>query len=220
MGSLDLYDAEQPIDPMLVKAIETAFLSFSVPTVQFIPTPRAWKKSNPAGGSGGPKGNRKAAIKLELIERDGFRCAYCAREFVDLDDATLDHVIPNCVVGHWKPWNLVLACGPCNNAKGDGVPLVLMPMLAHVVVQLAASAQFRTKKFKAKRKTPAPFTPPVPTNGFPSRSAYQRAVKAANRTAATRRRVNQALQAMQAPPLQMALEAAPVRAALPAGGQA
>lgn len=219
MATLDLDDTGQPIDPMLVKAIETAFLSFSLPTVPFVAAPRAWKKSNPAGGSGGPKGTRKAAIKLELIERDGFRCAYCAREFVDLDDATLDHVIPNCVVGHWEPWNLVLACGPCNNAKGEDVPLVLMPMLAHVLVQLAASARFRTAK-KAKAKKPGNLTPPIPTDGFPSRSAARRAQKAAYRTAWTRKQVDQALDAMQAPPIRPALEAAPVRAALPSGGQA
>lgn len=214
MSSLDLFDADQPMDPMLVKAIETAFLSFSMPTVPFIPAPRVWKKANPAGAVNGPKGKKKAEIKLELIKRDGFRCAYCAREFVDLNDATLDHVIPNCVVGHWAPWNLVLACGPCNSTKGDRVPLVLMPMLCHVVAKLAASVQFRvSKKAKAKK------TPPIPTNGFPSRAAARRAQKAACRAAWIRKQVDQALNAMQAPPIRPALGAAPVRAALPAGGK-
>ena len=220
MATLDLDGTEQPIDPMLVKAVETAFLSFSLPTVPFVAMPRAWKKANPDGSAKGPSGPRKAEIKLELIERDGFRCGYCAREFVDLDDATLDHVIPNCVVGHWKTWNLVLACGPCNNAKGDNIPVVLMPMLGHLLVHLANSAPYRVGK-KAKAKTaPKKLTPPIPTNGFPSRSAYQRAVKAAYRMAWTRKQVDQALTAMQAPTYRAALPAAPVRAELPAGGQA
>lgn len=220
MASLDLDGTEQPMDPMLVKAIETAFLSFSLPTVSFVSGPRAWYKANPDGGSKGPGGIRKAQIKLELIERDGFRCAYCSREFVDLDDATLDHVIPNCLVAHWEPWNLVLACGPCNNAKGDKVPLVLLPMLSHLLIQLATSAQFRTGKKAKAKKRPGQLTPPIPTNGFPSRSAYHRAQKAVYRTAWTRKQVDAAMAAMNGPKLRLAIEAAPVRAELPAGGQA
>lgn len=206
---------QQPIDPMLVKAVETAFLAFSLPAVPFIPAPRAWRKSNQAGASSGPKTARKAAIKLELIEQHGFQCAYCGRAFVDLDDATLDHVIPNSVVGHWAPWNLVLACFPCNNAKGDSVPLPLMPMLCHLLVQLAASAQYRETP-KAKTKTPP--AAPIPTNGFPSRAAWKRAQKAAARTALTEAKANQALEAMGAPRIRPVLPAAPTRAALPAGG--
>lgn len=215
MTTLD--DTPPPMDPMLVKAIETAFLAFSVPTVEFMPVPRAWRDANPDGASKGPGGPAKARIKLDLIQRDGFRCAYCAREFVDLNDATLDHVIPNCVVGHWETWNLVLACDPCNNAKGDSAPLVLVPMLAHLLVQLAASNQHRTTKKAKRQKAPFVGTPPIPTNGFPSRGAYQRAQKEAYLTAWARKQVDQALAAMQAPPIRPALESAPVRAALPAG---
>jgi hypothetical protein len=208
---------QQPIDPMLAKAVETAFLAFSLPTVPFIPAPRAWRKSNPAGPSGGPKTARKADIKLELIQRNGFQCAYCGRAFVDLDDASLDHVIPNCVVGHWETWNLVLACRPCNNAKGDSVPLPLMPMLCHLLVQLAGSARYRVAP-KAKTKAPAPPSLPIPTNGFPSRAAWRRAQKAAYQVAWTEGQVNKALEAMGAPRIRPALPAVPVRAELPAGG--
>lgn len=220
MASLDLDGTEQPMDPMLVKAIETAFLSFSLPTVSFVSGPRAWYKANPDGGSKGPGGIRKAQIKLELIERDGFRCAYCSREFVDLDDATLDHVIPNCLVAHWEPWNLVLACGPCNNAKGDKVPLVLLPMLSHLLIQLATSAQFRTSRKAKAKKRPGQLTPPIPTHGFPSKSAYRRAVKERYQTQWTGRKVSAAVEAMTGHPVRLALPAAPVRAALPSGGQA
>jgi hypothetical protein len=150
--AIDLDGSEQPIDPMLVKAIETAFLAFSVPTVSFVPVPRAWREANPSGSAKGPSGSVKARIKLDLIERDGFRCAYCARQFVDLNDATLDHVIPNCVVGHWKPWNLVLACDPCNNAKSDGVPLVLMPMLFHLLSVMETVARTKREQKQAAKK--------------------------------------------------------------------
>lgn len=207
--ALDLDGTEQPIDPMLVKAIETAFLAFSVPTVSFVPVPRAWRKSNPAGGAKGPNGPRKAEIKLELIERYGFRCAYCAREFVDLNDATLDHVIPNCVVGHWKPWNLVLACEPCNNAKSDGVPLVLMPMLFHLLSVIEPAIRAKRERREASEAKP--------TNGYPSRTAEKRARKARRQQ---RHQFYRAMRALDAPWVRLAIEAAPVRAELPAGGQA
>lgn len=200
MATLDLDGTEQPIDPMLVKAIETAFLSFSVPTVAFVTAPRAWKESNPSGGAKGPGGATKARIKLDLIERHGFRCAYCAREFVDLDDATLDHVIPNCVVGHWKPWNLVLACGPCNNAKGDGVPLVLLPLLCRLLIVAETVARAKRQQKQAEKK------------------ARRRAAKeAAGLTAGQRRhQFYKAMRALDAPWVRLALEAAPV----PEDGQA
>lgn len=202
MAALDLGDTEQPIDPMLVKAIETAFESFSLPTVAFVTAPRAWKTSNPSGPSKGPNGPRKAAIKLELIQRDGFRCAYCARQFVDLDDATLDHVIPNCVVGHWKTWNLMLACEPCNNAKSDGVPLVLIPLLCHLLTALEPIARLKREQRQAtkaarKAKAPRELTP-----------------------ARMRQRFYQAMRALDGPFVRPALEAAPARPELPAGGQA
>jgi hypothetical protein len=202
---------------MLVRAIETAFLAFSVPAVEFVPVPKAWRKSNPDGSAKGPSSAAKAYMKLALIERDGFQCAYCAREFVDLDDATLDHVIPNSVVGHWQPWNLLLSCGPCNNAKGDSIPLVLLPMLAHVLVRLAQSAEFRVKPRRKRKTTPAVPTPPIPTNGFPSRSAYRRAMKGRARTQAVGQKVSQAVQTMTGRPVRLALEAAPVRLSLPCG---
>lgn len=153
MATLDVDDTEQPMDPKLVLAIESAFRSVSLTSVQFAATPRIWQKSNPAGSSKGPKPARKANIKMELAKRDGARCAYCAREFVDLDDATLDHVIPNTVVGHWQPWNLLLACGPCNNQKADRVPVVLMPLLCALLQELMPVARKarRAQQSKADR---------------------------------------------------------------------
>lgn len=206
MAALDLSGSEQPIDPMLVKAIETAFLAFSLPTVEFMPVPQAWRKANPSGGSKGPGGATKARIKLDLIERDGFRCAYCAREFVDLNDATLDHVIPNCVVGHWKPWNLVLACGPCNNAKNDGVPTVLMPMLCHLLRALEPVTRAKREQREASA--------PKPTGGYPSKAAAKTARKVRNRQ---RQEFYKAMRALNGPWVRLALEAAPAPAVLPAG---
>lgn len=211
MALIDLDGTEQPIDPKLILAIEAAFRRVSLTRVAFVPVPRSWKAANPKGPSKGPKTQAKQNLRMHIARRDGASCAYCAREFVDLDDATLDHVIPNCVVGHWQPWNLLLTCAACNQLKADQVPLLLLPLLFHLLNSLATVAEYR-------RQQPQTRTPTVPTNGYPSKKAARRAQKAAYRAAWTRKQVDQALEAMNAEPIRPALEAAPVRPALPAGG--
>ena len=46
-------------------------------------------------------------------------CAYCGFRFRGKADATVDHVVPIVMGGKTEMSNLVLACQPCNNAKGD-----------------------------------------------------------------------------------------------------
>lgn len=62
----------------------------------------------------------------ELRERQGNRCFYCHEPLHDDGDnpATLDHVIPRCVVKAIGevPDNLVAACSSCNNKKADQIP--------------------------------------------------------------------------------------------------
>lgn len=203
---------EQPMDPKLVLAIEAAFRKVSLTAVEFAPVPRAWRKSNPRGPVKGPKTHTKANLRMTIARRDGAQCAYCDREFVDLDDATLDHVIPNCVVGHWMPWNLLLTCDACNQLKADQVPLVLLPLLCHLLTTLARVAEH-------KRQQPKTKTPAIPTNGYPSKKAARRAQKAAYQAAWRKQQVSQAIESMTGQPVRLAIEAAPVRAALPAGGQ-
>lgn len=202
--------SEQPIDPKLVLAIEAAFRSVSLTNVAFVPAPREWRRTNPKGSVKGPQTARKAEIKLQLAERHGFQCAYCAREFVDLNEATLDHVIPNRVVGHWQTWNLLLACEPCNSLKADGVPLILMPMLCHLLRTVAAMERAdREQRKQAKRAG--------------RRSARKARLKAeALGDPATRKQRHEfykAMRALDAPFIRPALEAAPVRLALPGGAR-
>lgn len=211
MAALDLHDAEQPMDPKLVLAIEAAFRSVSLTEVTFVAAPRIWRKSNRKGSASGPKTARKAEIKLQLAKRDGFRCAYCTHEFVDLDEATLDHVIPNVIVGHWEPWNLLLACDPCNNLKADKVPLVLMPLLCTLLNALlpTAPALVRLNQSLAdKRKAENMRHWKATSLRKEKRKAWER-----------RLRIVKHLEALADVPLRPAIEAAPVRAALPAGGQ-
>jgi 5-methylcytosine-specific restriction endonuclease McrA len=53
-----------------------------------------------------------------LFLRDGHRCQYCTQRFPE-DLLTWDHVIPQSRGGgsSWK--NLVSACSPCNNKRGN-----------------------------------------------------------------------------------------------------
>lgn len=58
-------------------------------------------------------------LVLRLLERDGTRCSYCGRPFSRKVRPHLDHRVPRCRGGKKNLANLVLACRPCNEAKGD-----------------------------------------------------------------------------------------------------
>ncbi|MGW4662894.1 HNH endonuclease [Streptosporangium sandarakinum] len=69
-----------------------------------------------------PNSAKRQRYRRQLAERDGARCFYCARRFRDLAEATLDHLVPTYYGGTWARANLVLACAPCNEAKGHRMP--------------------------------------------------------------------------------------------------
>ncbi|WP_371781842.1 HNH endonuclease [Streptosporangium subroseum] len=69
-----------------------------------------------------PNACRRQQFRRQLAERDGARCFYCTRRFRDLTEATLDHLVPTYHGGTWARANLVLACSPCNEAKGHQLP--------------------------------------------------------------------------------------------------
>lgn len=57
--------------------------------------------------------------RRNILKRDGHKCAYCGRGDLPL---TIDHVIPKSKGGDDTWENLVAACLPCNNKKGDRTP--------------------------------------------------------------------------------------------------
>jgi 5-methylcytosine-specific restriction endonuclease McrA len=58
--------------------------------------------------------------KREIIAaRDGDHCHWCQHPFAPDDLRTLDHVTPRSQRGRNALHNLVLACEPCNRARGD-----------------------------------------------------------------------------------------------------
>ncbi len=56
--------------------------------------------------------------RKNVIRRDGFRCQYCGSR----DRLTIDHVMPKSRGGRDTWENLVAACVPCNNRKGNRKP--------------------------------------------------------------------------------------------------
>lgn len=63
------------------------------------------------------RGQVSSRLRLEIFERDGWRCRYCGaspREAV----LTIDHVVALASGGSNQPGNLVTACLSCNVGKG------------------------------------------------------------------------------------------------------
>ncbi len=57
--------------------------------------------------------------RKNILRRDGYKCAYCGRSDLPL---TIDHVKPKSRGGEDDWSNLITACLPCNNKKGDRTP--------------------------------------------------------------------------------------------------
>lgn len=72
-----------------------------------------------------PRKFRRQVTNTFLFARDGYRCQYCARHRGDLrgrEFLTRDHVVPISRGGANDWGNVVAACSPCNNRKGNRLP--------------------------------------------------------------------------------------------------
>lgn len=73
-----------------------------------------------------------ANVRLNVLVRDGFACAYCGAKRSDGASLEVDHVIPVSAGGTAHPDNLVAACVACNRGKSasmivpiqDGDPIL------------------------------------------------------------------------------------------------
>ncbi|MEK0336684.1 MAG: HNH endonuclease signature motif containing protein [Nitrosopumilus sp.] len=62
--------------------------------------------------------NKVALSKKEVILiRDDFKCAYCGKNFKEIEDINLDHIIPRDAGGTDEYENLVSSCRRCNAEK-------------------------------------------------------------------------------------------------------
>lgn len=72
-----------------------------------------------------PRKFRRQVTNTFLFARDGYRCQYCGRHRTDLRGRaflTRDHVVPVSRGGANDWGNVVAACSPCNNRKGNRLP--------------------------------------------------------------------------------------------------
>jgi 5-methylcytosine-specific restriction endonuclease McrA len=58
-------------------------------------------------------------VRSVVFERDGYACTYCGEQRTQLQG---DHVVPLCRGGSNAFDNVVAACRPCNQAKGQRSP--------------------------------------------------------------------------------------------------
>lgn len=59
--------------------------------------------------------------RMQVFDRDGFRCRYCGISVIDNKDVLLeiDHIIPKSKGGTNNIDNLITSCSNCNRGKGD-----------------------------------------------------------------------------------------------------
>ncbi|WP_344032644.1 HNH endonuclease [Streptomyces luteireticuli] len=60
--------------------------------------------------------------RRRILRRDGNSCFYCGMIFLREAQMTLDHVVPICIRPKGASGGVVLACEPCNQAKGAMPP--------------------------------------------------------------------------------------------------
>ena len=100
---------------------------------------------------------REASRRSAIIARDRHRCQYCGVKFHPTE-LTLDHITPVSRKGSNTFDNLVAACRPCNNRKGDrtpeeaGMPLLRNPrtldyMIDHQVLRHEAENRQEWHKY-------------------------------------------------------------------------
>lgn len=66
------------------------------------------------------RGPEWQALRLSVLERDGWQCVACGA-FLEGDNATVDHIVAINAGGEKLPTSdeLVSLCRPCNSRKGD-----------------------------------------------------------------------------------------------------
>lgn len=90
-------------------------------------------------------------VREYLLAKFGRRCVYCGATGVPLN---IDHVVPRSCGGSDRITNLVLACVPCNQAKGNRdvrefAPDKAAQVLAHAKAPLRDAAAVNSTRFAA-----------------------------------------------------------------------
>lgn len=104
-----------------------------------------------------------------LFLRDNFTCGYCGKSFSPLfvkkgantasNNLTRDHIVPKSKGGKDVWENVVTACIPCNNKKGDkklkdtGMTLNIKPTVPQKLVLIKRKSDIRLKKHQLKQES-------------------------------------------------------------------
>ena len=70
-----------------------------------------------ASSGGGARETIPAQLRFRVLQRDGFRCAYCGQSAKDGAVLHVDHVVPVASGGETTEDNLLTACASCNLGK-------------------------------------------------------------------------------------------------------
>lgn len=121
-----------------------------------------------------------ARMRAQIYTRDGRVCQYCGG--VDAPVYHVEHVIPRIMGGPAQPYNLVVACRPCNLRKGRRVwiPRNLDSITQHYPAWRARVLAITARPSQPTGQAevlPRP-TPPVPVTAALRRAAPAEAAEA------------------------------------------
>ena len=62
--------------------------------------------------------NARRKFRQSIFESWEWKCAYCGKD-LDIDSATIDHILPKFKGGHNVKSNMISCCAKCNRSKGS-----------------------------------------------------------------------------------------------------
>ena len=62
--------------------------------------------------------NARRKFRQSIFESWEWKCAYCDKD-LDIDSATIDHILPKFKGGHNVKSNMLCSCSKCNRSKGS-----------------------------------------------------------------------------------------------------
>ena len=103
---------------MLTPCLECGALSQGNYCQHHKPVPT--KRTRPASSTKQGYGTDWQRLRIEILQRDQWTCAYCHKPLLG-PDATVDHLIPISIAPSLRldPSNLVAACRRCNGRRAN-----------------------------------------------------------------------------------------------------
>lgn len=83
------------------------------------PTRPIWQELNERATRRGKRRGISKSLRMDIFERDGFRCQYCGRTIQDGIKLHVDHKVAVANGGTNDIDNLVTSCDECNCGKSD-----------------------------------------------------------------------------------------------------